>query len=404
MKLPLLTCCLLALHLSIEAQNDYRAFAQTLIDSIHTAFAPDKRTAVFEIALLETPSGKWTCKGSTDQPEALKTLESEFKRLRLDIDMEVEILPESILGEDHFGLVNVSVANLRTEPRHGAELATQALLGTPLKILRQNGEWYQVQTPDYYIAWLESGAFVRKNAQAMQQWRLSERVIFMGDYALCYPVGESQAPWSDLCTGAILMGDDNSEILEFPDGRRVVKPDGPWLSLNTWKQRTGIAQDSLLAEANKLSGRPYLWGGTSAKGLDCSGFTRTVYFLHGVIIPRDASQQVKVGAPLPLEERFAALQPGDFLFFGNYREDGSPRVTHVGLYVGKGMFIHSGADNGVVRTQSLIPGNPGYQEHRRKTLLFARRLRPGDAGVMPVATSNWYFEQPERPTGAINRR
>ena len=377
---------------ALVAQIPAPSSVQGLIDSIQKVYAPDKRTAVFEVKLENIQDGTPKIQGSTDQPDALVALKGAVTKNYPNILVAVELLPEQALGKNQFGLVNVSVANLRTEPRHGAELATQALLGTPLKVLRKKGDWCLVQTPDRYIAWLESGAFTSMDEASMQRWRRSERLIFMGDYALCYTVGEMPAPKSDLTTGAILEWDAQSGFLKFPDGEPVQKPEGAWLSLDAWKNRSASDQDSLLADAVKLSGRPYLWGGTSPKGLDCSGFTRTVYFLHGVVIPRDASQQVNVGKAIPLEADFEGLEKGDFLFFGNYRDDGSARVTHVGLYMGSGRFIHSGADNGAVRIQSMYPGAPDFQEQRLNTLLFAKRLRPDDYGLWRVAGSQYYFD------------
>jgi cell wall-associated NlpC family hydrolase len=141
----------------------------------------------------------------------------------------------------------------------------------------------------------------------------------------------------------------------LPDGRTGYLFAPNTAALDRWA--AGVPQDTaaLFRTAFRLAGRPYLWGGTSPKGMDCSGFTKTVYFLHGMIIPRDASQQVHAGEEVPITEDLAGLQPGDFLFFGNLREDGSERITHVGIYLGEGRFIHSGADNGAVRIQSLFP-------------------------------------------------
>ena len=125
--------------------------------------------------------------------------------------------------------------------------------------------------------------------------------------------------------------------------------------------------------------------------MDCSGFTKTVYWQQGLIIPRDASQQVHAGENVTYDDDLAGLQAGDFLFFGRYREDGSEKVTHVGIYLGDGAFIHSGSDNGANQIQQLLPGRPDYAAHRRESLLRARRLQLGSPGVQPVAEHPWYW-------------
>jgi cell wall-associated NlpC family hydrolase len=121
--------------------------------------------------------------------------------------------------------------------------------------------------------------------------------------------------------------------------------------------------------------------------MDCSGFTKTAYYETGFVIPRDASQQIKAGMEVVLTDDFQHLLPGDLLFFGRFRKDGSEKITHVGFYTGNGRFLHAGADNGRIMEQSLLPEEDDFAEHRLKTLLRARRLAPGTPGVVPMGAA-----------------
>jgi cell wall-associated NlpC family hydrolase len=114
-------------------------------------------------------------------------------------------------------------------------------------------------------------------------------------------------------------------------------------------------------------GLPYFWGGNSPKGFDCSGFTKTIYRMNGIELPRDANMQALAGQPVELDSTYSHLQPGDLLFFGPRTE----RITHVAMYLGNRRFIHS---DGMVRINSFSPKDDNYSEYRVRGLRLARRF------------------------------
>lgn len=106
---------------------------------------------------------------------------------------------------------------------------------------------------------------------------------------------------------------------------------------------TNFTGDDLVNFASNYLGLPYVWGGTTPSGFDCSGLVQYVYKHFGIDIPRTTYEQVKVGQTIPLEQ----LQPGDLLFFG-----GSD-IHHVGIYVGEGQYIHAPRTGDVIKISSL---------------------------------------------------
>ena len=128
-----------------------------------------------------------------------------------------------------------------------------------------------------------------------------------------------------------------------------------------------------------------MWGGTSSKGVDCSGFVKIVYYSRGIILARDASQQARYGEPVDFSNR-NNLQPGDLLFFGRSAQ----RITHVGIYQENGNFIHS---SGKVHIGSIDPKAPNYVAERNN--VAARRILNSlnTEGIVMVKDNEWYINK-----------
>jgi cell wall-associated NlpC family hydrolase len=166
---------------------------------------------------------------------------------------------------------------------------------------------------------------------------------------------------------------DHYEV-QFPDGRKGFVSKTQSLPYGDWKSSRQPSSDNFINTAKQLMGIPYLWGGTSFKGVDCSGFTKTVYFVNGLVLPRDASQQVMIGEEIDTKDGWQNLQPGDLLFFGSKARDTLPeRVVHVGMWIGNNQFIHA---SGKVRISSFDSSSLLFDESELKRFLRAKRISP----------------------------
>ncbi len=366
---------------------------ENVVMKVKNKFAPDKRTAIFEVKVSESGS-EINLTGKTNILKAKEELLKMCESIDAKIIEDIEVLPEVDLGDKVFGIVNLSVANIRSKPNHPAELATQALLGTPVKVLEYDDGFFRIQTPDEYISWVDGDGIQRVTKSELEDWINADKVMFLSEFGFVYTnASSSGGRVSDVVMGDILKLEGTEEDyckVSFPDGRTGYVEKKFTINYSEWLKLIDPKQDNILSMAKMFMGTPYLWGGTSSKALDCSGFTKTVYFMNGVVLPRDASQQVHTGILVDTSEGFENLQPGDLLFFGRKAHDDKPeRITHVALYIGNMEYIHA---SGRIKINSLDPEKENFSKYRLKSFVRAKRILTSinDNGIFTVDKHKFY--------------
>ena len=368
-----------------------------LVNRLQREFAPDKRDSYVSLRIKAD-----SVILESTEPRILAEFEQQGPA-GTGLHIQTELLPSAALNGKYYGVTNISVANNRSSTQHSAELMTQMLLGTPVQVLKRQNGFYLVRSPDHYLAWVDGGGIKLMTAQEWQNWKQQPKVIFTAGSGYVYSQADAKAvPVSDVVSGNLLaLKGEQADFYQvaFPDGRQGYLRKAEAQTFKSWLNRPNPKAEAILSAAYTLMGAPYLWGGTSVKGVDCSGFTKTAYFLNGIIIPRDASQQALVGEPVDVLEKdtisldkcLKNLQPGDLLFFSAAKIRGinGGKITHTAIYIGNGRFIQSA---GRVQISSLLATAPDYDERESRTLVGARRMLNaiGTAKISRVDQHPWY--------------
>lgn len=318
-----------------------------------------------------------------------------------------------------FAVTALSENMMRLKPDYESPLETQSLMGTVVEIIAEQGYWRQVVTPEPYTAWCTNLGLVEMTPDQINEYKAAPKYICTAMHSGVYASpSTTSARLSDLSMGNLLRvvytDADKLKISQKKDWAEVMLPDGKkgWTPSNDlklfaqWAEKQEITAENIINTAHKFVGTPYLWGGASSKGLDCSGLVRLTFFMNGHLLPRNASQQVNYGREIIMEADFSVtpdsdklykemqkrtcnLRPGDLVFFGTPETFWSKeKITHVGIYIGNGKIIHS---SHLVRVNSLIPGQKDYYENSHRLIKARRYVDWQGPGMTPTLQSPAYF-------------
>ena len=299
-------------------------------------------------------------------------------------------------------VVELSGIYMRIAPDYESALETQELMGTVVEIVGEKGYWREIVSPQPYRAWCTEKGLVEMTEEELEIYKAAPKYIFAELYGHVYEKPSAKAATvCDLVGGDVLrlVGTAGSQDKKAGQSRKggwtaVMLPSGKtgWIRSSQLRDHEGFVSiakgegnaesisvrqmEKIIATAFKLKGVPYLWGGMTPKGVDCSGLVRWSFLMNGILLPRNASQMIHCGDEVPLSGSYGSfcidcLQRGDLVFFGTPASEGAKqRVTHVGIYVGGGRIIHS---SHMVRVNSLVPAEADYYENAHR-LIAARRL------------------------------
>jgi hypothetical protein len=261
------------------------------------------------------------------------------------------------------GVVSLAALDLRRRPAHPSEMRSQLLMGEVVRVRHRDGAgaWCLVQNEsDGYEGWVRAWGLVEVPARRAANWRsmATARVSRLWAEVRVAPGrGPLVSPlvWGNRVIPGTARGLHRN--VELPDGRRG------WVDSRALDDEPVGLQTRVL----NLLGVPYLWGGRTPAGIDCSAFVQLVLAEQGVCLPRDAADQELATVPL---DRGEPPEPGDLVFFGPSRS----RAAHVGIVLGGGYYAHS---RGLVRINSFESGNQLYDKKLSMQLRAVRRPRRG---------------------------
>jgi len=373
-----------------------KAELNLLLDSLQQEYAPDDRIELWDIAVSDA-DGVIQLEGNLSEGETYAAVLEAVDQHFPEVNAALILLPENGGGQLVNALVNNSVIHLRREPSSTRELVTQTLLGTPVRILKSEGGKSLIQVPDGYIGWVNTAEVHLLDEEGLARYREAEKLIFTAQYGMAYSEPDVKSmPVTDLVIGNMV-----NKVAEQGAFTQVCYPDGRlgWVHSRELVPAEEIfyketLKENLVQTALKFHGIPYLWGGTSSKTIDCSGLVCNIYFMNGIVLPRDADMQALIGRELRTTMGQEGLEEGDMLFFGRKAsEETEENVTHVAMYIGGGEYIHSAGYRERVSINSMDSTRVNFIERYPEIFVRAVRIIGEEyEGFQPIPGNKFYKE------------
>jgi len=276
---------------------------------VERAVVRERRLFAFNVT-ADPQSGKVVLTGQAEYAQQVRSLVMLLHTLGLEVEDRIELTPTKPLGDTPFGIVRAARSFIYASPEPRAEVVNEVVRGESLYLLHAiDGQrpMYWCHAPDGYVGWIRA--------------------------------------------------DD----VERVDGSRLAQ------ALSSGSSSPDPRIESIIASAQSKLGLPYVWGGRSDEGVDCSGLVQTAFASQGIHLPRDAEQQAIVGNLVATRWHRDALKRGDVLFFMGRRGT----VSHTAIYLGDGQYIEA---SGSVKISSFRADDDGYSRSRDDSFCFAKRM------------------------------
>jgi gamma-D-glutamyl-L-lysine dipeptidyl-peptidase len=338
-----------------------------LIESVRRQRVPDLRSGIFDVA-AEYDGGVLVVRGQSTHDEAVLELMEGLSALGMRGRDEVVRLPDHTMGDARHAVVRSAVAPVYAEAHLPAPQISQLVLGMRVEVLSRSGGWFRIRAEDGYLGWVYDGYLQQGDeawAFAWERGSRGEPVVSLGA-ELHDTDGRilARLPWGARITR-------RSGAFHLPDGRTGAIAHGDVVDVDRLADWFPLRGESVARTARRWLGAPYLWGGVTLNGVDCSGFTQAVMWVHGIALPRDSDLQAATRTGVTVGTGLDALRPGDLLYFA----EPDARVSHVAISLGGPAIIHSALGNGGVALNQL----DGSLEIERKLagmFISARRMLP----------------------------
>ena len=319
----------------------------------------DKRLFAFEVQPEINRDGRVELHGYIEFSETRSALAKFLSILGFAVKDRLETLPSAGLGKQMFGLLKASHSLSYDRPSGRRTSETDCLLGEPLYLLREESGQLLVHSGDGYLGYVRSADVLRVDEAAFSRYLSGPHVCILLDQhvdgGLMVPVG-ARLKWVST----------NGENLtaELPTGKTVNLP-----AAACEVRSAPVAEiDAIIENAQRLLGTPYVWGGRTSEGVDCSGLVQIGFATAGLHLPRDAYQQFYLGQLTATRWHTAGMRRGDTLYF--LGDDG--KIRHTAIYLGDDRYLH--AVEPVVRINSFNPEHDDYAADRHASFAFAKRL------------------------------
>ena len=322
----------------------------------------DTRLLPCRIGIEEKTSGQVVLKGCVGFEENRAALEGLFTHLGFhSIDNQVEVLPSRDLGEKRFGFIRTPHSFSYDQPTGRQEVVTDCLLGTPVFLLAEGSDGYLLcHAGEGYVGYLNAEDVERVDSEQFTRYQSGSQAYLHRDHQ----IGDGRVAPTGARLKVVERGVD-TVVSILPGGTQVALPAD---SCRVTDGRPDARIERIIAAAEALLGTPYVWGGTTSRGIDCSGLVQTAFATEGINVARDSNQQILAGRLVATRWYRDGLRRGDTLYFlGQYG-----KVRHTGIYLEEGRYIE--AVRPVVRYSSFDPQSSDYSKRGDATFCFAKRI------------------------------